>query len=127
MSSLLRLQCFLIKGYIYMSWYSFDTKNIWPKCYIMIFLLMVIYVYHDLRKMFIILVWNVQQSFCLHHFHIIVLPVLFCGCKISIHCFIMELQYNHILLIPYDIQLYTIQVLHITSSHHNFEDIVNVN
>ena len=33
----------------------------------------------------------------LHHFHIIVLPVLFCVCKISIHCFIIELIYTHVL------------------------------
>ena len=32
----------------------------------------------DLRKMFITLVWNDKQTFHLHHFHIIVLPVLFC-------------------------------------------------
>ena len=61
-----------------------------------------IHVHHDLRKMFITLVWNDQQSlalalFYLHHFHIIVLPVLFCVCQISIHCFIFELQYNHVL------------------------------
>ena len=40
--------------------------------------LKVIHVHHDLRKMFITLVWNVQQSFYLRHFHIIVFPVLFC-------------------------------------------------
>ena len=59
-------------------------------------LLKVIHVHHDLRKMFITVVWNVQQSFYLHHFHIIVLPVL-CVCQISIHYFIIELQYNHVL------------------------------
>ena len=31
-------------------------------------------------------------------FHIIILPVLFCVCQISIHCFIIELQYNIIIL-----------------------------
>ena len=41
-------------------------------------------------------------------------------CQISIHCFVIELQYN-----PYDIKLYII--LHIKSLHHSFEDIVNVN
>ena len=53
--------------------------------------------HHDLRKMFIAFVWNDQQSFYLHHFHIIILPVLFCVCQISIHCLIIELQYNHVL------------------------------
>ena len=31
----------------------------------------------------------------LQHFHIIILPVLFCVCQTSIHC----LQYNHVLTI----------------------------
>ena len=53
--------------------------------------------HYDLRKMFITLVWNVQQSLYRHYFHTIVLPVLFCVCQISIHCFIIELQYNHVL------------------------------
>ena len=66
------------------------------------------------------LVWNEQQS---HKFHLIILPVLFCVHKNSIHCFIIELQHNHVLM--YDIKLYTI--LHIKSSHSNFEDIMNVN
>ena len=43
------------------------------------------------------LVWNGQQSFYLHPFRIIILPVLFCVCQIQIHCFIIELQYNHVL------------------------------
>ena len=59
--------------------------------------LKVIHVHLVLRKMFITLVWNDQQSFHLYHFHIIILPVLFCVCQISIHCFIIELQYNHVL------------------------------
>ena len=46
----------------------------------------------DLRKTIITLVWNDQQSFYLHNFHIIILLVLFCVCEISIHCFIIELQ-----------------------------------
>ena len=33
-----------------------------------------------------------------HVFHVIILPVLFCVCRISIHCFIVKLQYNHVLL-----------------------------
>ena len=79
------------------------------------------HIHHDLRKMFITLVWNDKQSFHLHHFHIIVLPVLFYVCQISTHCFIIELQYNK----PYNIKLYII--VHIKSSYPNFEDIVNVN
>ena len=51
-----------------------------------------IHVHHDLKKMFITLVWNDQHSFYKHHFHII---ILFCVCQISIHCFIIELQCNH--------------------------------
>ena len=47
--------------------------------------------YCDLRQMFITLVWNDQQ---LYHFHIAILPVLFCVYKISI---LIELQYNHVL------------------------------
>ena len=38
--------------------------------------LKVIHVHHI--KMFITLVWNVQQPFYLHHFHIIIFPILFC-------------------------------------------------
>ena len=82
--------------------------------------LKVIYVHHDL--IFITLVWNDQQSFYLYHFHIIILSILFC--QISIHCFIIELQYNHIYL-RYDVKLYTI--LHMKSSHPNFELIMNAN
>ena len=55
--------------------------------------LKVIDVHDDLRKMFITLVWNDQQSFYLHHFHITILPVIFCICQISIHFFII----NHVL------------------------------
>ena len=29
--------------------------------------------------------------------HVIILPVLFCVCQNSIHCFIIELQYNYVL------------------------------
>ena len=43
----------------------------------------VMHVHHYLRKMFITLVWNVQQYFYLHHCHIIVLPILFCVCQIQ--------------------------------------------
>ena len=75
------------------------------------------YIISELRSFIFILsltlFWIVQQSFYLHHFHIIILTVLYCVCEISIHCFINELQYNH------DIKLYTI--LHITSSHTNIE------
>ena len=56
----------------------------------------VIHVHLDLRKIFIILVWKDQQSLYQHHFHIIILPVLFC--EISINYFIIELQYNHVLI-----------------------------
>ena len=38
----------------------------------------------DLRKMFITLVMKGQKSFYLHHLHIIILPILFCVCHISI-------------------------------------------
>ena len=38
--------------------------------------------------------WNDQQSFYPHHFHTIILLVLFSVCQISIHCFIIKLQYN---------------------------------
>ena len=44
----------------------------------------VIHIHHDLRNMFITLVWNDQQSFYLHNFCIIILPVLFGVCQISI-------------------------------------------
>ena len=40
----------------------------------------VIHVHHDHRKMFITLIWNDQQPFYLHNFHIIILPVLFFLC-----------------------------------------------
>ena len=62
-------------------------------------MLKVIHVHYDLRKMFITLVWNVQQFFHLHHFHIIAVAVLFCVCKILIHCFIIELQYDYVLIL----------------------------
>ena len=46
------------------------------------------------QKMFINLVWNDQQSFLYNY------PShSFCVCEISIHCFIIELQYNHILIL----------------------------
>ena len=63
----------------------------WKDYEYLIYSLKVIHVHRNLRNMFITLVWNVQQSFHLHHFHIIVLPVLFCVCQISMHCFIIEL------------------------------------
>ena len=48
-------------------------------------------IHFDLRKLPITLVWNDLQSFYIHHLHIhvhvIILHVLFCVCKISIHCF----------------------------------------
>ena len=47
--------------------------------------------------MFRTLVCNDQKSFFLHYFQIVILHVLFCVCEISIHCFIIELQYNHVL------------------------------
>ena len=53
----------------------------------------VIHIHFDL----IILVWKDQQSFYLHHFHIIILLVLFSVYHISIHCFVIEVQYNHVL------------------------------
>ena len=48
----------------------------------------VIHVHLVLRKT---LVWKDQQSFYL------ILPIFICVCQISIHCFIIELQYNHVL------------------------------
>ena len=56
-------------------------------------ILKVIHVHLDLA---ITLVWNDQQSFYLYDFHILILPILFCVCQISIHCFIIELQYNNV-------------------------------
>ena len=56
----------------------------------------VIRAHHDLRKIFITLVRNDQQSFYLHHFHIIVLRVLFVYVKFR---FIIE--YNHVLTLNY--------------------------
>ena len=56
----------------------------------------VIHVHHDLTQMFITLVWNDQQPFSCTII-IIILPILFCVYQISIHCFIIELQYNHVL------------------------------
>ena len=52
----------------------------------------------DYRKilMSLTLVMNDQQSFYLHHFNMIIFPILFCVCKISIYSFI-ELQYIHVL------------------------------
>ena len=47
--------------------------------------------------MFITLVWKDWQSLYLYHFHINILHVLFCVCQKSIHCFIIELKYNHVL------------------------------
>ena len=41
----------------------------------------VIHVHFDLRNMSISLVLNDQQSFYIRHFHIIILPILFCGVK----------------------------------------------
>ena len=55
--------------------------------------LIVIHIHLDL-KMFITIVWNDQQSFYLHHFHIIIFPIIFCVCQISMYYFIIELQYN---------------------------------
>ena len=59
----------------------------------------VIHIHLVLRKIFITLFWNDKQSFYIYHFHIIFLPVLFCAFQISIHCFIIhvEFQYNHVL------------------------------
>ena len=44
-------------------------------------------------QMFITLVWKDQHSFYLHHFLIIILPILFCVCQISI---IASLQCNRV-------------------------------
>ena len=46
-----------------------------------VYTLKVIHFHFDLSKMFITLVWNDQQSFYLHHFHIIIIPILFCDVK----------------------------------------------
>ena len=54
------------------------------------------HIHFDLRKMYIhvhvTLVGMMNKSN--HEFHIINLPILFCMCQFSIHCFILELQYN---------------------------------
>ena len=71
-------------------------------------------------KMYITLVWNDQQSFYLHHCHIIILPVLFCVYEISIHCFVIELQYD-------DIFLMILNYIHYITYSLNFEVIMNVN
>ena len=57
----------------------------------------VIHIHLNLRKKFITLVWNDQQPFFLDHFHVIILPIIFSVYQISLHCFIIELQYNHVL------------------------------
>ena len=77
--------------------------------YIILNYIKVTHVCLDVSKMFMTLVWNDQQTFYLHHFDNIILPVLFRVCQISIHCFIIELQYNQ----PYDITLLTTHLLHI--------------
>ena len=48
--------------------------------------------------MFITLVWKDQQSFYFHHFHRIILPVYLCACVCQIHCYAVELEYNHVLI-----------------------------
>ena len=52
--------------------------------------------HHDLIKS---LFSNLQQSFFLHYFHIIILPVLFCVykhvCEFSISCFVIEFIYMY--------------------------------
>ena len=85
--------------------------------------LQVIHIHLVIRKMFIALVQNDQQSFYLHYFHIIILPVHFCDVKFQSIASLFS--YSIIMYQPYDIKLYTI--LHIKSSHPNSEDIVNVN
>ena len=46
-------------------------------CHHNVYILKVIHIHHDLRKMFITLVWNGKRSFYLH---IIILPNRFCVC-----------------------------------------------
>ena len=115
-----------LNGRIYNKIFSVCLSDTWKTCIHRVISFKIIHVHHDLRKMFI-LDWNDQQSFYLHHFHIIILSILFCVCQISIHCFIIELQYNHVLIIInlriLNIKLYTI----LSSSHHIFKVIMNVN
>ena len=40
-----------------------------------------------------------QQYFYLYHFHIIIIPIRLYTSQISIHSFIIELQYNHVLIL----------------------------
>ena len=49
---------------------------------------------------------------------------VFCVCQISIHSFIIELQYNHN-YINFMTLNYTLYILHIKSTHTNFEVIMN--
>ena len=58
------------------------------------------------QKMFTNLIGMIHQVFNFHHFHIIIL--LFCVCQISIHCFIIELQYNQKQSWPSELLLYLI-------------------
>ena len=72
--------------------------------------LKVIHVHHDLKTMFITLVWNEIQSFHLHHFHIIVLFFFFffVYMYVKFQSITSLLSYS---IIHYDIKLYTMYVL----------------
>ena len=83
--------------------------------------LKVIHIHHGLRKIFIILVWNDQQSF---YFCIIIFPVLFVYVKFQSIASLLSHQYS--LCINLMTLNYTL-LLHIKSSHLNLEVIVNVN
>ena len=75
---------------------------IWDSVVCISIIVNVIHVHYDLRKCSKLIFWNDQpSSYYLHHYHIIIHPILFCVCKISIHSFIIELQYNHVLTLYY--------------------------
>ena len=63
----------------------------------------VIHIHFDLWEMHVTLVWKDQQSFYLHHFHIIILHILFVYVK-----FIASLLSYSIMYQPYDIKLHYI-------------------
>ena len=79
-----------------------------------------VHIHRVLRKMCITLVWNVQLSFFLQLFHIIILSIFFFFWCMS--NFNSLLHYWITIMI---LKQYTI--LHIKSSHPNFEVIVNLN
>ena len=78
------------------------------------------HIHHDIRKMFIALVWSDQQFFYLHQFHSF--PFFFVYVKFqSINAL---LSYSIIMYYPYDIKLYII--LYTKSSYFNSEVIMKI-